>query len=690
MTTAATLLEPGGRFLVAPIDLLQKFSGRPLVPGIYLGLARLGEVAQQPVPASRADLAAWCGPDVTRDTGLATGIKRAIDDLRPLGWLATETGPGRKLWLAPAWGLGRDGRARAWRWSRRDRGRPERLRFVRVPLELFDLYLGALYPDPDDPARSESLFDQALLQLADIGAYAQRLAGVRVAPARLVRLKHLGLVDERGIPQPPRSRQELLQLALGGQLTTLVDGELAVVNLSAEGRRLSGLHQVEAVSTAVAADGAQDGSVLGSMHGSSALTPDPAPQSTEQAASQLRDTAWERSERSIEPTKIPPTEHVGMQQPAPGQEDLASLDPIIQAGHRALNSARIIPTGEWWALRMLQVEHGRQALLAWQRRAAGAGRTEVRLAYYERCAAAAAFAQARPARPPTDERGATAAPAEATAVGSERPGLTAEQLEALRELEAAAGEPVRAPWRIVAATPELLRAWARRIAEPGLHAYCRLPPLHYAVDQLAQGLQPPSADQLARWAARAAAQIPRERWSDDTVGRAVRTYGDLFRRGSDTTDLDAVMTSSDDVAPGVNDAPAALLHPGANMHAPHDDGNPDLGSKTPLEQHGVGAPVPLAEVARSFELARQVRVLLRQRCDPSYHSVLTRLQIAVGDGVTEVRCATIGDRSVVEGVLMVALSAILAEVGLPPPTVAAPQVAPPARPPDPRRARWSV
>ncbi|HEU4322935.1 MAG TPA: hypothetical protein VFS21_07265 [Roseiflexaceae bacterium] len=351
--------------------------------------------------------------------------------------------------------------------------------------------------------------------------------------------------------------------------------------------------------------------------------------------------------------------------------------------------ARNIPTGEWWGLLALQEEHGRKAILAWQRRAAGAGRTEIRLAYYERCAAAAAFAQVRPARLPAEERGATAAPAEATVVGSERPSLTAEQLEALRELEAAAGEQVRAPWRIaVAATPELLRAWARRIADPGLKAYCRLPPLHYAVDQLALGLPPPSADQLARWAARAAAQTPRERWSADKVDHTVSTYGDLFRRGSDTADLDAVMTSSDDVAPSVSAAPAALLHPGADLHAPRDDGNPDLGSSTPLEGHGAGAPAPLAEVARNFALARQVRVLLRQRCDPSYHRSIDRLQIVVRDGVTEVRYATVGDRLVVEGVLMVVLSAILVEVGLPPPEVAAPQVAPSARPPDPRRARW--
>jgi hypothetical protein len=75
-------------------------------------------------------------------------------------------------------------------------------------------------------------------------------------------------------------------------------------------------------------------------------------------------------------------------------DHLLLLDPLIVAGHEALNSGRAIPAAEWWGVLALQQEHGREVVLRWQLGAASAGRKDVRLAYYLACAAEAAFGSA--------------------------------------------------------------------------------------------------------------------------------------------------------------------------------------------------------------------------------------------------------------------------------------------------------
>src|SRR6266542_309904 len=51
------------------------------------------------------------------------------------------------------------------------------------------------------------------------------------------------------------------------------------------------------------------------------------------------------------------------------------LDPLILMGYQALNPERDVPSSEWFGLLVLQQEHGRDALLTWQKLAAGPRRT---------------------------------------------------------------------------------------------------------------------------------------------------------------------------------------------------------------------------------------------------------------------------------------------------------------------------
>jgi hypothetical protein len=531
-------------FIALPDAELRAFARRPLAVGVLLAVSRLCMRAGGRVPASRADLAAWSDDRSTRDDGLGTSIKRAIDDLRPAGLLIGTAEPGAKLWLTPGWGLGRDGQARPWDWDRRDHGRPKKLSFRKISVGLLDDYLGICHPDAHDPAQIERWLNQPLLGLEDLGAYALRSAGIRVAPCFLTRLRHLGLLDERDQPVQPRSRWTLLLQAASGTLTTIDDdGQVVTVRLSQHGE-----HALARKGGVVPDQGASSlaggGSLCRSNSGSLSADDDPALLCAKPSLDEAPFAACQRVERSeiqLNPPSQPQMIMAG--------EVAILLDPKIQIGHHLVNQDREIPAEEWFALVVLQEECGITRLLTWQARAAAAGRTHVSPAYYQRCALSEALGSVRHAQPsaeassarPEERQEPITVPTPLAPPTPTRASLDADQQAALRELERAAGEPVRAPWRLAGTSAACIRAWAECISHPGLLAYCRLPPLHYAVDQLALCLPPPNAAQLARWAARVAPGatgatgqgVGGERWSDAAIADVTAQWPGLFTLGSD-------------------------------------------------------------------------------------------------------------------------------------------------------------
>ncbi|HEU4324472.1 MAG TPA: hypothetical protein VFS21_15125 [Roseiflexaceae bacterium] len=195
------------------------------------------------------------------------------------------------------------------------------------------------------------------------------------------------------------------------------------------------------------------------------------------------------------------------------------------------------------------------------------------------------------------------------------------------------------------------------------------------------------------------AQRSSERWSADKLRQMTNGYGDLFRLGSDTSDLPEAAgdptsvlsahawpsapastpggpSERKEIAAGCAQAAttAAVLD---DVHGPSDKGAGET-------------PPPLADMARAFTQARQVRVLLRERSDRTYHLSIDRLQLVVQEEATEVRCVTERDQAVIGGVLLGMLCDVLAELGLPAPKVVVVQrTTLPARPPDLRRSRWA-
>ncbi len=536
------------RFIVIPLDIVFAYQDRPLVSGVYAGIARLSESAKQAVPISRADLARWC--DATRDDGLGTGSKRAIDDLRNGGYLSQAGGDGRKLHLLPAWGWDRSDQPRPWRFTRPDRARPDGLAFVSIPLILFDAYLGWLTPHPDTPASIARYFDVPLLDLTDIGFYAVCQLGTLCPTPRLI---HLGLVDQEGV-RPPPSLDELLERAANGTLTTIRDGGIVTVRLSPEGEREherrctipsepSGAPGADpSVDPSNGCTGSADGSVDSESHKASG-----------HGESQLihpKNTAWDiHDQNQLTNSDPPPTRctdaHAGArvgevvvstgfvsgseqpsEDPSPqpsntsaaARENIhlllpdtfAALDALIVMGHQALNVERVIPAAEWWGLLALQQEHGREALLTWQLRAAGAGRHEVRLAYYLACAAQAAFGTiGRRKATPKQREGTLAPPIDPPPAAPPPPrnkaALTApvgaldpNRKLLLEDIERLIGERIRHPEKLAAVPLVCLARWRDVAGHPGLRRWSDR--LGYLISEAATGHDPPSHEELSCWA----------------------------------------------------------------------------------------------------------------------------------------------------------------------------------------------
>lgn len=193
-------------YLRVPERLLREYAHDPLTVGVYLAVARCSTAQQGPVPLSSADLAAWAGAPHRRDTNIARRIRRLTDD----SWLIAEASRAVKPKLQPVWLP-----EAPWRFDSAQQGKPSSVRTIRVPLELFDSYLGRLEPKLGrTPALITRYFDRPLLDLAQLGSYALLVAGFAHPTERL---RQLALAEEH-IPYAPQPLTELLDRAVAGEL----------------------------------------------------------------------------------------------------------------------------------------------------------------------------------------------------------------------------------------------------------------------------------------------------------------------------------------------------------------------------------------------------------------------------------------------------------------------------------------
>jgi hypothetical protein len=147
----------------------------------------------------------------------------------------------------------------------------------------------------------------------------------------------------------------------------------------------------------------------------------------------------------------------------------------------------------------------------------------------------------------------------------------------------------------------------------------------------------------------------------DYIGGA---YGDLFRLGSDISDL---------VLP--NDTEHVQADDQEHSHGVvRNYGQPSAGAAAQPSPPDPGPPQPLGSVpgsplqptARySVDLTRELRSRLRAQCERSYRWVVDGLEVHVADGTTVIHCATLADRLALLDKLMGPLRHLVADLGLP-------------------------
>src|SRR4051794_39389241 len=129
------------RYVLVPDPLITAFAHDPLAIGVYVAIARLTMAAKAAVPLAARDLALWMGSERDADR---VAIMRRIVKLEARGWLMITRTVAAKHCLIPTWGRDQAGAIRPWCFEYSDSGRPQHLRGRRVPIGLFDDYLGRL------------------------------------------------------------------------------------------------------------------------------------------------------------------------------------------------------------------------------------------------------------------------------------------------------------------------------------------------------------------------------------------------------------------------------------------------------------------------------------------------------------------------------------------------------------------
>lgn len=201
-------LLPGGSsgpfYVPLPRRLAEDLRDSPLSIGIYALIARLYRVTRAPVPLSPGDVRML-------DPGVSYGAAtRALQRLADSPYVVVARARGRKNAYGPAWGAVR-GATVPWDLEAPCLGRPRHVAALRLDQRLLDICLGRLRPHGEHPAIVDRYVAAPLLGLADVGAYALALAGIR---AQGDALRRLGLLDEGGRPLPlPEDDSTILAIA---------------------------------------------------------------------------------------------------------------------------------------------------------------------------------------------------------------------------------------------------------------------------------------------------------------------------------------------------------------------------------------------------------------------------------------------------------------------------------------------
>jgi len=647
--------QPCQPFLFVPDLVIDRYHDDPLTVALYAGIARCCVAASGPVPLSAPDLAQWFS--LTGEPG-RVAIMRRIQRLVADGWLtATKATTGTKLVLAPTWGRSRDGEVRAWDWQQRDRGRPNWQRGRRVPLTLFDAYLGQLVPHPTTPADHPLWWDHPLLDGQDVGTW---VIGLHRTVVWTPRLRHLGIVGTT-----LHTLDQLRAWRDSGTLTTL-DNQGAVISVA-----LSTHPPPESRRTRSRTRHAQPIMTGSDQHidhdadtgASAAAACDPVPR-----VGSIPQIAWDSCNKLINTMNPPkshdlvigsgadrfgaehqpatnPTERSSTPAPSPNllsaREECHELDPQVAAGHGALNPGVAIPPGEWLELARLERQHGAAMLLIWQARAtrrtqAASGR--VVPAYYVTCAqrqAADAY------QPPRYEPCRSAMPSDTAPAGQDapetadpdripesRPSRCTSAAPAKPAIDPDADKLLRAMGlrsrSVLAGVPlELIRQWQPLIDHPALVA--RFPRDHrgWIWTQLREAMEPPSAEELANWLRATGRQEPTD-WQ-----AIAQTSGDLVRMGDDLDGLpDADLRRT--TAPPDADLRRTTAPPPAPPMDELTRGDDECDTHPPI-------PPPTA----ASDLADQIRAEVRLRSsDRTLRQILDRTEILQRGEALLVRCAT--------------------------------------------------
>ena len=519
-------------YVFIPDPLIVAFARDLLAVGVYVAIARLAMVAKAAVPLAARDLAAWMGSD--RDADRAA-IMRRIVKLEQGGWVIIERTTASKHQLLPTWGRDQAGRARPWRFDTVDSGRPSHLRGRRVPLALFDDYLGRLDPQAGQGSALVSrYFTQPLLDLTDMGAYT---IGLRAEIMPTPRLRHLGLHSAIGM-LPPLDGRSLLEQAAAGTLTTLVGDVKVSVLPSIQGQVRLGPEMPIALRhdplygeyLCGSIRRSPDGSIGGSRDAafaSPALPHQDGQNVSERLIAPL--IAWDVgslhestnhdstpdhgsvvggsvaiSLDGFEATSDQPAQVQTMDDSLSSQliddafaEIVPSLRVSVALGHRALNPMRTILPGEWHELLALQDALGEEQLLIWQARASRVSTERpygITPAYYQACAAQAACETYRP----TTTWGVSAS--SDPGIACTLPSLPALPDPACDALLQAMG--VRERQKLGTVSYELIAAWQKALTHPGIAARF-MSPVGFAVAQMQRGNVPPPVTELERWAEQA-------------------------------------------------------------------------------------------------------------------------------------------------------------------------------------------
>jgi hypothetical protein len=138
-------------------------------------------------------------------------------------------------------------------------------------------------------------------------------------------------------------------------------------------------------------------------------------------------------------------------------------------------------------------------------------------------------------------------------------------------------------------------------------------------------------------------------------------YGDLFRRGSDTSGLDDAAVDREE---------RVLVAPSARALAPAPEESSVQGESftetdAVIAEAETGADCTTLEPANDA-LTRDVQAELRMRCGRQRGRVIDGLRVHVASGTTLIICATCADLDIVQRELIGALQHILGRLGAPP------------------------